>query len=144
MGKQIPISNTKLVSKILATRVAGTIALPAQTGNLKKFACANVTVVATSTELGPHAPNEFTQPKWVRTGKAKMIAGRCTYSINVPPNSAFYLTASGHGKFACAWIDVVLTTPMGVALPGPIQVGLGNTRTVNPSVKKVTCNPPVG
>ena len=99
-----------MLAKILATRVTGKITLPAQTGKLQKFACANVTVVATSRDLLPHAPNEFGQPKWVRTGKAKMIAGQCRYSINVPPNSAFYLTAGGHGRgFACTSIDVFLT-----------------------------------
>jgi hypothetical protein len=135
MGRQISISNTEMVSKILATRVTGKIALPAQSGKLKRFACANVTVVATSKDLLPHGPNEFGQPKWVQTGKA---TGRCTYSIIVPPNSLFYLTAGGHGPFACTSIDVYIT-PTGAAL-GPIHVGLGKTRTVNLSVKKVTCN----
>ena len=137
--KHIRISNTEMVAKILSTRVEGTIALPAQTGKLEKFACANVTVVATSKDLLPHAPNEFGQPKWVRAGKAKMIAGQCRYSINVPPNSTFYLTAGGHGRgFACTSIDVLLTHS-GQALGG-YQVGLGKTRTVNLSVRKVTCN----
>ena len=128
-----------MVAKILATRVTGKITLPAQTGKLQKFACANVTVVATSRDLRPHAPNEFGQPKWVRTGKAKMIAGQCRYSINVPPNSAFYLTAGGHGRgFACTSIDVFLT-PTGAAL-GPYVVPFGVQRTVNLAVKRVTCN----
>ena len=141
MGKQIRISNTEIMSRIFATRVTGTITLPAQTGNLKKFACTNITVVATSKDLGPHFPNEFGQPKWVRTGKAKMIAGQCTYSINVPAFSQFYLTASGHGRgFACAWIDVSLT-PTGAAL-GPFIVVLGAEKRVDLRVMKVTCIEP--
>jgi hypothetical protein len=129
-----------MVAKLLATRVTGTIAIPAQSGKLKGFTCANITVVATSREIGPHDPDEFGQPKWVRTGKAKMIARKCTYSINVPPNSAFYLTATGHGKFACTFIDVLLN-PSAI---GPHMVALGMKKTVNLRVKKVTCNPPVG
>ena len=52
-----------MVAKILATRVAGKITLPKQSGKLAGFACANVTVVATSKDLLPHAPNEFSQPQ---------------------------------------------------------------------------------
>ena len=123
-----------MVAKILATRVAGKITLPKQSGKLAGFACANVTVVATSKDLLPHAPNEFSQPKWVRTGKARMIAGQCTYSINVPPNSAFYLTAGGQGRFACTFIGVLLTDFL-----GPMAVPFGTTRTANLVVAKVTC-----
>ena len=127
-----------MLAKILATRVTGKITLPAQTGKLQKFACANITVVATSKDLLPHAPNEFSQPKWVRTSKARMIAGQCTYSINVPPNSLFYLTAGGHGRgFACTSIGVSLT-PRGAAL-GPMGVWLGATKKVDLLVRKVTC-----
>ena len=68
-----------------------------------------------------------------------MIGGQCRYSINVPPKSAFYLTAGGHGRgFACTSIDVFLT-PTGAAL-GPVSVPLGGKHTVNLVVKKVTCN----
>ena len=123
-----------MVAKILATRVAGKITLPEQSGKLAGFACANVTVVATSKDLLPHAPNEFSQPKWVRTGKARMIAGQCTYSINVPPNSAFYMTAGGQGRFACTSIGVLLTDFL-----LPMAVPLGRTKTVNLVVRKVTC-----
>ena len=137
--KQIPISNPEILAKILATRITGTIVLPKQSGKLAGFACANITVVATSKDLLPHDPNQFGQPKWVRTGKAKMIGGQCRYSINVPPSSAFYLTAGGHGRgFACTSIDVFLT-PTGAAL-GPVSVPLGIKRTFDLVVKKVTCN----
>src|SRR4029077_11840716 len=109
------------VAKILAARVTGKISLPAQTGKLQKFACANITVVATSKDLLPHYPNQFGQPKWVRTGKAKMIGGQCRYSINVPPKSAFYLTAGGHARGGgCTPIDVFFS-PTGGG-PGPAVV----------------------
>jgi hypothetical protein len=136
--KQVPISDTEMVAKIFATWVTGKITLPAQSGKLKRFACANITIVATSKDLLPHDPNEFGQPRWVRTGKARMINRQCTYSINVPPNSAFYLTAGGHGRFACTSIGVSLTRA-GAAL-GPMSVPFGITRTVNLVVEKVTCN----
>ena len=123
-----------MVAKILATRVAGKITLPKQSGKLAGFACANVTVVATSKDLRPHAPNEFSQPKWMRTGKARMINGQCTYSINVPPSSAFYLSAGGQGRFACTSIGVSLTGSL-----GPMAVPFGTTRTANLVVAKVTC-----
>jgi hypothetical protein len=130
-----------MVAKLLTTQVTGAIAIPAQSGKLKGFTCANITVVATSRDLLPHAPNEFGAPKWVRIGKAKMIAGVCRYSIIVPPNSVFYLTAGGHGRgFACAFIDVLLNP----SALGPHMVPLGMKKTVNLQVKKVTCNPPVG
>ena len=126
--------------KILATRVTGTIALPKQSGKLAASACANITVVATSKDLLSHDPNEFGEPKWAATGKAKMIWGQCRYSINVPPKSAFYLTAGGHGRgFACTLIDS-FSTPTGAAL-GPVSVPLGGKHTVNLVVKKVNaCN----
>jgi hypothetical protein len=127
------------VKKIFATRVEGTITLPAQTGKLEKFTCANITVIATSKALLPHYPNEFGAPKWVRTTKAKMIAGKCSYSIVVPPSSEFYVTAAGHGRgFACTSIDVWLT-PTGAAL-GPIAVPFGGTKRLDLVVEKVTCN----
>ena len=147
MGKQIPISDTETMAKILATRIEGTITVPAQTGKLEKFGCANVTVIATSKELVPHAPNEFGVPKWVRTGNAKIIAGKCKYSIVVPPNKLFYLTAHGHGRgFACTSIDVWLSPvpvspnlPMGAPI-GPIAVPFGQTRRMDVAVRKVKCN----
>jgi hypothetical protein len=63
-----------------------------------------------------------------------MIDGQCTYSINVPPNSSFYLTADGQGRFACTSIGVLLT-------PSSLLMGvpLGITKTVNLVVSKVTC-----
>ena len=127
-----------MLAKILATRVTGKITLPEQSGKLEGFACANVTVVATSRDLLPHYPNEFGQPKWVRTGKAKMIGGQCRYSINVPPKSAFYLTADGQGRFACTSIGVFLTRRCAGARIVPVPFGV--QRTVNLVVKKVTCN----
>ena len=42
-----------------------------------------------------------------------MINGQCTYSIKVPPNSAFYLSAGGQGRFACTSIGVSLTGSLG-------------------------------
>ena len=63
-----------------------------------------------------------------------MIAGECRYSINVPPSSAFYLTAGGQGRFACTSIGVLLTDFL-----GPMAVPLGRTKTVNLVVRKVTC-----
>jgi len=71
VGSKITISNTELLKKIFATRLEGTITLPAQTGKLEKFACANITVIATSKALLPHNPNEFGAPTWVRTTKQK-------------------------------------------------------------------------
>jgi hypothetical protein len=133
--KQIAVSNTETVAKILATRVAGKITFAAQSVKLAGFACANITVVATSKDLLTHAPDEFSQPKWVRTGKARMIAGQCTYSINVPPNSAFYLSAGGQGRFACTFIGVSLSP----TFPAFMSVPPGTTRTVDLVVVKVTC-----
>jgi len=68
-----------------------------------------------------------------------MIAGKCSYSIVVPPSSAFYVTAAGHGReFACTSIDVWLT-PTGAAL-GPIAVPFGTESRLDLRVNKVTCN----
>jgi hypothetical protein len=139
MGKQIAIGNSEIVKRIFATRLKGTISpLRPQTGKLEKFTSANITVIATSKELVPHAPNEFGAPKWVRTAKAKSIGAQCTYSIVVPPGKNFYATASGHGRgFACTSIEVWLT-PTGAAI-GPIAIPLGATKTLDLRVSKVKC-----
>ena len=138
MAKQTRISDHDLIDKILATQVGGTIVLTAQSGKLDGFTCRNITVVATSEDLVPHAPREFAQPKWVRTGRAKRIRGKCIYSINVPFGSEFYLTAVGEGRFACTSIDVFIT-PTGAAI-GPIVVRLGAKKVVDLTVSRVTCN----
>jgi hypothetical protein len=88
--------------------------------------------------MATHAPNQFSQPKWVRTGKAKITGGQCRYSIIVPPNKEFYLMASGHGRgFACTSIDVLLRLDQGL---GPHDVPLGGKKTVNLFVTNVKCN----
>ena len=127
MEKQIPISNTEMVAKILATRVAGKITLPAQTGKLERFACANVTVVATSKDLLPHAPNEFGQPKWVRTGKAKMISG----TVHVFDQRAAQQRVLPVGGWTGQVRVHVYRRLAHHGRLGPMAVPLGKTRTVN-------------
>ena len=126
----------------LRTKVAGTIAVPAPpTGNLAGFGCGNITMTATSKEyLAPPPGGIFGAPKWTRSAVATGTygSGSCSYSIPVPHNSDFYLTASGSGNFTC---HVVSTWLGAQGYPvGPIKAPLAGTKTQNLSISKVSCD----
>lgn len=126
---------------VLATKIVGKITVPAPpTGELAGFACSNIIVTATSKEhLPPPGPNAFTVPKWERSIQATgtYSSGFCNYSLVVPGNSAFYLTAGGSGNFACHYIGTYIA-PSGAGL-GPITVAHLSSKTQDFSITAPFC-----
>ncbi len=129
------------LSQFMLTQVAGTFTVPAPpTGELTGFACSNIQITATSKDSNPPpSPNAFASPKWTRTTTAKgtYASGSCSYSMVVPAGSAFYLSASGVGQYACHYIATWIG-PTGTTV-GPITVPLATTKTQNFAITKVSC-----
>jgi len=111
------------------TIVTGTVTVPgAQSGPLAGLDnCNQVVIGATSTKL-----NGFV-PQWTRTTNATgtYSTGKCTYSMYVPGNSAFVLSANGHGNVIPGF-----TTPTNV---GPITVPALTTKTVDFKIDSFQC-----
>jgi hypothetical protein len=126
------------VLQAVATNVHGTITVnPSQaSGALAGFNCANLTIVATSKEYNPAPPGMFSTPKWIRTANAtgSWASGQCSYSIVVPGNQQFGLTAAGNGNFDCAVIGVGLA-----GTPAYQSVPKGTQKVDNMSVTGLSC-----
>lgn len=121
----------------IATKVTGTITLPALPQGLANFQCNDVVVTAFSNDLvvpiSGQGPGWY---KWTRTVKATgtISSGRCTYTMRVPANSGFTLRLTGDiASYPCDYIDLAH------AASGTVTVPLGSTKTKNMSVSSYTC-----
>ncbi len=135
---EVPI-NPQIV-RFFATTVHGTITVPAAPGApLAGFNCGNMTIVATSKDTYTAPGAIFASPKWTRHAAAtgNWGSGSCSYSLNVPGGSAFFLNASGQGSFGC---DVIETWvgPTGAAV-GPITVPFATSKVESFGISRVTC-----
>lgn len=124
------------------TTVKGAIkvgAVPVPTGALAGWNCDDLVVSAESKEQVPPAPgNLFSTPKWSRSVKAtgNWASGTCSFSINVVPNSAFFVTVGPASKdYPCDYIgglglapssSPLITVPKGTSKSTPDFVASGH------------------
>ena len=81
---------------------------------LTQWNCDDLAVSVESKEHNPPVPDTFSSPKWRRSAKASgsWASGTCSFSINVVPNSAFFLTVGPTGKdYPCDTISGISITP---------------------------------
>lgn len=142
-AKNIPLFK-KPPSKFFATTIKGTITVPT-TGpeapsatELPNFGCGNIHVYASSVET-KGTGGFYNPPMWTRSATAtgNYASKSCSYSINVPAGSDFYLDTGAGGNYQCdvisAWIG-----PKGAAI-GPYKVPFGQTLTKNFTISRVVC-----
>ena len=127
-------------AKFVLTRITGTITVPAApAGALAGFDCSSIIVGATSVAFAPLPPGGlFAQPKWARgvTATGNYASGTCSYTINVPGNSAFVLATNGYGDFECDYVQALLGT---TGQLGPITVAPRTTKTQNFAISRLAC-----
>jgi hypothetical protein len=137
---QLPHS-TGVKQAVALTRITGRITVPALTdaeftNPANKFGCDNITVVVTSKDVIPPPPGGFqSTPKWIKsvTATGTYSAGYCSYTVNVPSSSAFYVTTGSNNEFGCSVVYVVSPNV------GPYTLAKGTTKTQNLAVSSVQC-----
>ena len=100
------------------TTVKGSIkvgAVPAPSGQLAGWNCDDLVASVESKErIPPAAGNLFSSAKWSRSVKAtgNWASGTCSFSINVVPNSEFFVTVGPSGKdYPCDYIGGMYINP---------------------------------
>lgn len=101
----------------LFTTVKGTIKVsgaPMPGAPLGGWNCDDLWVGVSSKELASPPGELFTPPKWTRGAKAtgNWASGTCSFSVNIVPNSAFYVGVSPSAKdYPCDYIGGMLINP---------------------------------
>jgi hypothetical protein len=117
----LKLSPAQIQQFIQLSNVHGTIAIAptAVAPPNQAFSCNHITVYASSKEMTvctPSSPGDFCapQPKWTRHVQASVVNGQCSYSIVVPYNQPFSVSAGTDFVPAgmCGW-DSLQTSGIG-------------------------------
>lgn len=139
------------IAKFVITSIKGEITVPAtfSSGNYGNgpvalgqggFGCGNLVMIANSKEVKPRPPGYtgfwIDQPVWTRGANATgtWSSGKCNYSIAVPAEQQFYLTAGTNGSWDCSVVQLEVTNT-----PSYQSVAKGTSKTDNVTIPKVTC-----
>jgi len=112
--------------------VKGNITIPASaiTGDYASIQCNQIQVVATSKDMTSCTGDGFCipQPKWTRHVNAvgSISSGSCSYTLSVPANAQFAISASSNYAPMCGW-----TYPQTSGTGSWMSVNYKETKTQN-------------